>query len=81
MKTKVAKKSKKNKPLFNKTPLNKIVAEVVLRFCENLAELGMPQDYEDGCDMWFRYLSEEDQTKIGEKIVSIIEREAGIKLI
>lgn len=46
----------------------------VLTFCENLAELGCPRDKEP--DMWFRYLSYEEQYKVAEKMLEIEERVA-----
>jgi len=49
----------------------------ILTFCENAAELGCPQDQE--VDMWFRYLSDEEQFKVGEKMIEIEERDAKMK--
>ena len=60
---------KKMKKKMNK----KIVNEVVLTFCENLAELGCPKDEPD-TDMWFRYLSIKDQLKVSKKIMKIMKR-------
>lgn len=56
-----------------KDNIAKIVNEVVLTFCENLAELGCPKDEPDA-DMWFRYLSPKDQLKVSKKLMKIIER-------
>jgi len=50
--------------------LEKIVAKVILGFCENLAELGCPQD-EESPDMWFRYLSPKEQEKVAKKLLNI----------
>ena len=52
--------------------IKKIINEVVLTFCENLAELGCPKDEPDA-DMWFRYLSPKDQLKVSKKIMKIIK--------
>lgn len=55
--------------------LEDLVAETILYFCENLAELGCPQK-EKNPDMWFRYLSPKEQRKVAEKLIDIIERGA-----
>jgi len=58
---------------MKKKMIKNIVNEVVLTFCENLAELGCPKDEPD-VDMWFRYLSSKDQLKVSKKIMKIIKR-------
>jgi len=57
---------------MKKKMIKKIINEVVLTFCENLAELGCPKDEPDA-DMWFRYLSPKDQLKVSKKIMKIIK--------
>ena len=52
--------------------MENLVADTILYFCENLAELGCPKDAEP--DMWFRELSGEERYKVGEKLLEIIER-------
>ena len=52
--------------------LEQIVADVILSFCENLAELGCPRNAEP--DMWFRELSNEERFKIADKLIAIEER-------
>ena len=52
--------------------LEQIVADVILSFCENLAELGCPKSAEP--DMWFRELSNEERFKIADKLIAIEER-------
>lgn len=54
--------------------LEKLVANTILYFCENLAELGMPQNEKDP-DMWYRYLSPKKQIKVADKLISIMERD------
>ena len=44
----------------------------ILTFVENAAELGCPRDKE--VDMWFRYLSNEEQYNVVEKMMKIEER-------
>jgi len=44
----------------------------ILTFCENLAELGCPRDQEP--DMWYRYLTDEQQLDVSKKIKEIEER-------
>ena len=55
--------------------LEELTASVILNFCENLAELVMPKDYKDGCDMWFRNLSEKEMVAVGDKLLGIMERD------
>ena len=49
-----------------------LIVEAILTFCENAAELGCPKDKE--VDMWFRYLSHEEQRKVANKMLDIEER-------
>lgn len=56
--------------------LEKLVASVILNFCENLAELGCPKNEKNPDIMWFRNLSPKEQVKVGDKLVTIIERDA-----
>ena len=51
-----------------------LIADTILWFCENAAELGCPRDKE--VDMWFRELDKTDQFKVGEKLLDIMERDA-----
>lgn len=44
----------------------------ILSFCENAAELGCPRDKE--VDMWFRYLTYEEQLKVVNKLFEIEKR-------
>jgi len=59
---------------MKKIALEELVASTILNFCENAAELGCPKDKE--VDMWFRYLSPEEQVKVGGKLLDIIERDS-----
>lgn len=52
-----------------------LVASTILTFCENLAELGCPKDCKEP-DMWYRYLSPEEQRKVAEKMLEIEERDS-----
>lgn len=52
--------------------LEGLVADVILQFCENAAELGCPRDKE--VDMWFRELEPNDQLKVCDKLLYIMER-------
>jgi hypothetical protein len=52
--------------------LEQIVADVILSFCENLAELGCPRNAEP--DIWFRELSNEERFKIADKLIDIEQR-------
>jgi len=54
--------------------IESLVAETILSFCENLAELGCPIKSEP--DMWFRYLSPEEQFEVAEKLLFITERDS-----
>ena len=54
--------------------LEELVAGTILDFCENAAELGCPRKEE--VDMWFRYLSSEEQIKVASKLIDIVERDA-----
>jgi hypothetical protein len=49
---------------------------LILAFCENLAELGCLSDKNDILepDMWFRYKSKKDQKQIIKRLLKIIER-------
>ena len=58
---------------MKKKMIKKIVNEVVLTFCENLAELGCPKDEPDA-DMLFRYLSIKGQLRVSKKIMKIMKR-------
>lgn len=55
--------------------LEGLVADVILGFCENLAELGCPKN-EKNPDMWFRYLSPEEQLKVASKLMDIEVRDS-----
>jgi hypothetical protein len=59
---------------MTKIAIEDLVAETILSFCENLAELGCPNDAKDS-DMWYRYLSPKEQRKVAEKLLDIIERD------
>jgi hypothetical protein len=50
-----------------------IMADTIVSFCENAAELGCPRDQD--VDMWFRYLAPEERFKIMDKLIEIQERE------
>ena len=50
-----------------------LAAVTILTFCENSAELGCPRDQE--VDMWYRYLSDEEKVKVGDKLLEIIKRD------
>lgn len=54
--------------------LESLIAEAILMFCENLAELGCPMKEQP--DMWFRNLSEQEQFEVGSKILDIGDRNA-----
>ena len=54
--------------------LEEIVASTILDFCENLAELGCPRKSEP--DMWYRNLSWDEQKKVADKLMTIVERDA-----
>jgi hypothetical protein len=54
--------------------LEELVAGVILDFCENLAELGCPK--KDEPDMWYRNLSWDEQKKVADKLMTIVERDA-----
>ena len=51
-----------------------LIIGTILTFCENAAELGCPRDKE--VDMWFRYLSYEEQCKVVDKMIEIEKRNA-----
>ena len=59
--------------------LEELVAGTILDFCENLAELGYRPKITNGDeispDMWFRYLSTEEQIKVASKLIEIVERD------
>jgi hypothetical protein len=65
MKTKIKKIKKSN--------LTRFTADIILSFCENLAELGCPKEEKD-VDMWYRYLTPKQQNEVAEKLLCIIER-------
>ena len=50
-----------------------LIIETILTFCENAAELGCPKDKE--VDMWIRELPYEEQYKIAEKMLDIVDRD------
>jgi len=54
--------------------LEELVAGVILDFCENLAEVGCPKDAKES-DMWYRNLTWDEQKKVADKLLSIIERD------
>jgi hypothetical protein len=54
--------------------LEELVASTILDFCENLAELGCPK--KDEPDMWYRNLSWDEQKKVADKLMTIVERDA-----
>lgn len=54
--------------------LKELVASTILSFCENLAELGCPQE-EKNPDMWYRYLSPKERVKVASKLLDIQERD------
>jgi len=60
---------------MNTVALEDLVAETILSFCENLAELGCPSSVKDP-DMWFRYLSPNEQVEVASKLLYIMERNA-----
>jgi len=60
---------------MNTVALEDLVAETILSFCENLAELGCPSSVKDP-DMWFRYLSPNEQIEVASKLLYIMERNA-----
>jgi len=49
------------------------IKNIILTFCENLAELGCPKDEKDP-DMWFRNLDDEQQNKVVRKLIDINKR-------
>lgn len=57
---------------MNKIAIEDLIGEVILIFCENLAELGCPRDAEP--DIWYRNLSQSQIHDIGSKILEIAER-------
>ena len=58
---------------MKKIALESLVADTILRFCENAAELGCPRDKD--VDMWFRYLPPKEQIKVSSHLIDIIERD------
>ena len=56
-----------------KHDMEEFMKDIILSFCENLAELGLPQSEEDP-DMWFRYLSDEEQKNVATKLIAIMKR-------
>lgn len=57
---------------INVVEMEDMIIDCILTFCENIAELGCPKNEE--VDMWFRYLSYEDQRKVADKMLDIFER-------
>jgi len=58
--------------------LSELVADTILSFCENLAELGYRPtgiSEQTGPDMWFRYLSAKERNKVAQKLIDIVERD------
>lgn len=56
--------------------LKDLVAGVILSFCENAAELGCRKAGNDNSvDMWYRYLSWNDQKKVANKLIEIMQRD------
>ena len=63
--------------------LEDLVASTILGFCENLAELGCPRttrrklNVNDDItpDMWYRYLTPDEQRKVASKLLEIEERD------
>ena len=55
--------------------LEAIMADTILSFCENLAELGCPKN-EKNPDMWFRYLSPKKQLEVASKLMDIEVRDS-----
>jgi len=53
--------------------IENIMADTIVSFCENAAELGCPRDQD--VDMWFRYLSEEQRRTVMSKLLDIEERD------
>lgn len=53
--------------------ISKATTEIILSFCENLAEIGMPKNATEA-DMWYRYLSPKEQNKVARKLIKIIMR-------
>ena len=51
--------------------IEKIIAKIVLTFCENAAELGCPKEKE--VDMWFRELETKEQYKVSKKISKMLK--------
>lgn len=52
--------------------LEDIMAETIVSFCENAAELGCPRDQD--VDMWFRNLTPDERYEIMDKLLEIQER-------
>jgi hypothetical protein len=55
--------------------LEGLIADTILWFCENLAELGCPKNEKES-DLWYRYLSPKEQSKVASKLLDIIERDS-----
>jgi hypothetical protein len=55
--------------------LEDLVAGTILAFCENAAELGCPKKAKE-VDMWYRYLQPNEQRKVADKLLEIIERDS-----
>jgi hypothetical protein len=49
-----------------------LMADTILQFCENAAELGCPRDKE--VDVWFREIEHPEQHKVCGKLLDIMER-------
>ena len=57
--------------------LEDIMADTIVSFYENAAELGCPRD--DEVDMWFRNLTDEERSDIMSKLLNIQDRDEQIK--
>lgn len=55
-----------------------LMAETILSFCENSAELGCPKDKE--VDMWFRELTPEERRDVMDKLLDIEDRDINGKV-
>jgi hypothetical protein len=58
--------------IMKEVAIESLMADVILQFCENAAELGCPRDKE--VDMWFRYLEPAEQFAVCDKLLTIMER-------
>jgi hypothetical protein len=60
-----------------RTTVESHVADMVLTFCENAAELGCPRDKD--VDMWFRELPKGKMKEVAKKIIAIQKRNKGLR--